>query len=282
MDADRFDILTRSLTEPCTRRGLTRLLGGVTFGGPLFLLGLAEAEAKRKHKKRKKRKKKGDGQRGAAPDPGITAPPGPSCTPDCAGKTCGDDGCGGSCGACTGGTCEAGQCVCPSGEKVCKGACVDPYNCWLDELFDPETCRCCKRHNEPCSNIDNQCCSGICRTDPAGGDVCEGWNGGEACTWDGQCRAGSCQDGTCFCDGDYCNGVCRTVCVSPGTRDWATCGCCTKNGFSCPSFMPCCSGDCINGTCRGLDAGASCTFDAQCASGDCSNSLETCSGGTGG
>ena len=36
----------------------------------------------------------------------------PSCTPNCSGKTCGDDGCGGSCGSCTGGQqCLANSCV---------------------------------------------------------------------------------------------------------------------------------------------------------------------------
>jgi hypothetical protein len=35
-----------------------------------------------------------------------------NCTPSCAGKQCGPDGCGGSCGDCQGGTCNAqGQCV---------------------------------------------------------------------------------------------------------------------------------------------------------------------------
>lgn len=34
------------------------------------------------------------------------------CTPNCAGKVCGDDGCGGSCGTCpTGQTCSSNQCV---------------------------------------------------------------------------------------------------------------------------------------------------------------------------
>jgi hypothetical protein len=34
MDQDRFDSLTRSLTDARSRRGLTRLLGGLTLGGP--------------------------------------------------------------------------------------------------------------------------------------------------------------------------------------------------------------------------------------------------------
>ncbi|MBI5527576.1 MAG: hypothetical protein HY897_14690 [Deltaproteobacteria bacterium] len=38
--------------------------------------------------------------------------PGCNCTPSCTGKQCGPDGCGGSCGDCQGGTCNAqGQCV---------------------------------------------------------------------------------------------------------------------------------------------------------------------------
>lgn len=33
-----------------------------------------------------------------------------SCSPDCSGKTCGDDGCGGSCGSCASGVCNSGNC----------------------------------------------------------------------------------------------------------------------------------------------------------------------------
>lgn len=33
------------------------------------------------------------------------------CTPDCTWNQCGDDGCGGSCGVCKGGSCTAGQCI---------------------------------------------------------------------------------------------------------------------------------------------------------------------------
>src|SRR5207237_587849 len=45
----------------------------------------------------------------------TTRPPagaGCDCTPSCSGKTCGDDGCGGSCGTCKSSeTCSAGACV---------------------------------------------------------------------------------------------------------------------------------------------------------------------------
>ena len=51
------------------------------------------------------------------------------CTPDCAGKECGDDGCGSSCGACDGGfSCDGGICVqdgcqdeCTDGDNTCAG-----------------------------------------------------------------------------------------------------------------------------------------------------------------
>ena len=49
-----------------------------------------------------------------------------ACTPDCSGKACGDDGCGGSCGTCAGdeNVCSAsGQCLVPSG-LTCETAYV--------------------------------------------------------------------------------------------------------------------------------------------------------------
>ena len=42
-----------------------------------------------------------------------------ACLPDCAGKECGDDGCGASCGACDEGfSCQAGNCTCVSPPPV--------------------------------------------------------------------------------------------------------------------------------------------------------------------
>ncbi len=44
------------------------------------------------------------------------------CTPDCIGKECGDDGCGGSCGTCgSNATCPASTCVCDAGWDDCDG-----------------------------------------------------------------------------------------------------------------------------------------------------------------
>ena len=49
MDSDRFDALTRSLSEGMTRRTLTRLLGGLALGG--FLPSLASAAKTGSHGK---------------------------------------------------------------------------------------------------------------------------------------------------------------------------------------------------------------------------------------
>ena len=57
----------------------------------------------------------GIGPANSCADWDATRPPtgaGCQCTPQCSGKTCGDDGCGGSCGNCSGNTtCQSNQCV---------------------------------------------------------------------------------------------------------------------------------------------------------------------------
>ncbi len=69
-------------------------------------------------------------------------PPAP-CTPDCGGKECGSDGCGGSCGTCTVGVCQDYKCVvqtecgngtCESGEGCgnCIGDCPCDGNCIIN------------------------------------------------------------------------------------------------------------------------------------------------------
>ena len=58
-----------------------------------------------------------------------------TCTPDCEGKNCGDDGCGGSCppGCGSHEHCSSGNCTCYLGYTNCSGNCVnlqtDPNNC---------------------------------------------------------------------------------------------------------------------------------------------------------
>ena len=72
MDAEPLDALARTLATGHSRRGVTRLLGGLALGGQLGLLGLAAAEAKRSKKKTKK------GKKAARKQPDATAPSPPT------------------------------------------------------------------------------------------------------------------------------------------------------------------------------------------------------------
>src|SRR5215217_2702688 len=104
MDHGTFDRMTRSFSRPrpgtMTRRGITRLLGGLALGGPLALLGLTNAEAKCKKKCGAcKRCKQG------------------KCKPKPAGTACAG-------GTCQGGRCVAGEaCVPESAAATCAGRC---------------------------------------------------------------------------------------------------------------------------------------------------------------
>ena len=135
MDDHRFDALARSFSSPGTRRGV---IGGLLIGS-LSLLGLAEAGEKAKRKKKHKKK-----TRQQTP----SAPPPVTCTPNCNDRTCGADGCGGSCGTCSGGKlCQGGLCACPSGQQDSGGVCGTDQVCYG---FD-----------QPCV-LGSECCGGTC------------------------------------------------------------------------------------------------------------------------
>lgn len=98
---------------------------------------------------------------------------GPVCTPDCAGKECGSDGCEGTCGdcdageACNAGVCEAEGCQdeCTEGDNSCAGgqafSCVKgPDGCW-------------SKAADNCVGKDMICVDGACVEDtgtPTGND----------------------------------------------------------------------------------------------------------------
>jgi hypothetical protein len=122
MDDAHFDALARALTEGRSRRGLTHLIGG------LVLVGSQASFAQAAAKKRKKKK--------------VTPPGG--CQRNCAGKDCGPDGCGGSCGECNGGrSCRGGMCECPhAAPHWCPSADACVPVCPTGMKFDPATCSC--------------------------------------------------------------------------------------------------------------------------------------------
>jgi hypothetical protein len=176
MDAERFDTLARTLTHGHSRRSLTRLLGGLSLGGPLALLGLAEVEAKRKKKKRKKKKPV------AISPPPLSAtcvegqrPCNGACIPS--NQCCIDSECGEIAPRCCRGTClrpgeccldnecspdkvcRTGECVCPSGQEEIGGVCGTRPEC--EGPFGSCTCP------DPLDRCTNTvCCGDFCRQNP--------------------------------------------------------------------------------------------------------------------
>jgi hypothetical protein len=184
MDLDRFDGLTRNLSSLPSRRGV---LGGLTtalFATLPLALGGEDAAARKKNKKNKKKCKGGKKKCGSACiprtncctaadcDDGETCQSGScttSCTPQCDGRTCGDDGCDGTCGSC--GNNE----VCDSGTCVCVPDCAPANACGADGCG--ESCGTCAP-NPTCQGTQRtvtECRGGVCTpvtTSCGAGQVC--------------------------------------------------------------------------------------------------------------
>ena len=124
-----------------------------------------------------------------------------ACQPDCSGRECGADGCGGECppGCDAGESCEAGQCQpgcqpdCSGrecGADGCGGEC--PPGCDAGESCEAGQC-------QPGCQPD---CSGReCGADGCGGECPPGCDAGESCDQQGQCQPGG-SDGLLSIDCD--------------------------------------------------------------------------------
>jgi len=109
------------------------------------------------------------------------------CTPSCEDKSCGDNGCGGSCGECEAPyTCSvAFVCACPAGTVDCSGVCA---NLQTDEA-----------HCGTCGNAcfgSQTCIAGECSADPEPDAGVDGDTDGDT---DGQPGPGSDDKGGCSC-----------------------------------------------------------------------------------
>jgi hypothetical protein len=138
MDHGRIDALARDIAGISRRAAVGVLAAGLAqVAGPRFA---PEAEAG----KRRRKKRKGQKQ---------------PCRPNCADRTCGSDGCGGSCGACNAGqVCAGGTCCQPeSRSATCAGRC----GTWRNTCGRPVECAACPA-GQVC--LGNGSCAIACTT----------------------------------------------------------------------------------------------------------------------
>ena len=196
-------------------------------------------------------------------DAGLTCSDGacvPPCVPDCAGKSCGSDSCGGICGTCGDKAyCDGvGQCI-----GICAPEC-DGKACGGDGCGGQ--CGLCA-NGQTCSSAGQ--CVGACVPD-CNGKAC----GDDGCG--GQC--GLCADDA-YCDGaGQCVGLCVPDCAGKVCGDdgcGGLCGACA-DGQTCDSGGHCggpCVPDCDGRVCGGDGCGGTC---GACALGVGCSSLGVC------
>lgn len=155
------------------------------------------------------------------PDESAAACPGDcsGCVKQCTGKTCGPDGCGGSCGACTSGqTCDNGNCKCI---KQCVGKTCGPDGCGgqCGECASGLTCQTgtCICAN-PCPALNLVACvpgAEAVKTCQLTESKCLSWSTPIACKLGEVCEAGKCKvptpTGSLTCKGIMdCAAACST------------------------------------------------------------------------
>ena len=213
---------------------------------------------------------------GCPDDWNATRPSLCGCTPSCGGRTCGDDGCGGSCGACAGGrTCSgAGACACPAGTMDCGGTCAATAS-------DNANCGSC---GNACAS-GSTCMAGICVascTPSCGGRTCGDDGCGGSC---GSCPAGrTCgATGACGCAAGRtdCGGTCVDTATDPS--HCGGCGSACPAGQSCSGATCACMPSCGSRSCGSDGCGGTCgvcATDRVCSTGACTclGALTDCAG----
>jgi len=230
----------------------------------------------------------------------IECPSDEPCEPECDGRTCGDNGCGGSCGSCADGdVCVEGSCVFEVTDCESLGfeGCCNENALWWCENGETQVSTCqtacgwddenarygCGFMGEGPAEYPAICpgvCSPLCDGKTCGDDGCGGTCG---CGENTLCQAGLClpDDGGC---GEVpaqgqCSGAQLLICGFDGTVQIDTCGeCCAWNRdlgvFDCLSgdgCLPCepscaglsCGSDGCGGTCGG------CGDELTCSVGEC-------------
>ncbi len=197
-----------------------------------------------------------------------------ACQGDCTGKVCGDDGCGGSCGTCTGtDTCNAsGQCIpCTAdctgkvcGDDGCGGSCG---TCNAGEHCVNGACEAGgSEPGDPCPNGDADCptdwptclsgggttyCSKACTTDADCGDpnCCLDAGGSKFCFDSTQCPGnGDVGDPCPFDTVNADTEACKAALMCLGLAADGTSGTCTTDA-DCSSLGDAINPDCVSGNC---------------------------------
>lgn len=209
------------------------------------------------------------------------------CVPDCTGKQCGDDGCGGTCGSCD----DGDPC---NGVESCDGAGLcqpgTPVSCSDDTLFcnGPETCNSntglCESGPSPCDPATERCCDIPDTCVLAGGCCSDGeCDDGNECTDDG-CLAGTCShtnkpigtlcaDDGATCTDDICiDGSCSHAPVEVRCDDGNECteDFCDPTDLNADPMTGCVNRPLPDGTlCNGAPSMDSCDAQDTCVAGVC-------------
>ena len=159
------------------------------------------------------------------------------CVSNCAGKECGTDGCGGTCGTCPQGRCQSGKCVnapsSSSDKKEGPGTSISGYSCISSAEYrhcptdDAEDCVTWKCPQNTECNPSGKTARDICLS---GSSSC---TPGFSCLGDRSYRycpsydCNACQYGTCPSASDSCNAKARAwseICTSSsGSASTETC-----------------------------------------------------------
>ncbi|MFT3837960.1 MAG: hypothetical protein QM723_13310 [Myxococcaceae bacterium] len=183
-----------------------------------------------------------------------------ACTPQCNGKICGDDGCGGSCGSCPQGTaCDASQ-TCAVCTPDCTGKVCGTDGCGgtCGACSGAQTCN--GRGQCVTSSCTPDCTGKVCGTDGCGG-TCGTCSMGNACDATGQCTATctpQCSGKVCGTDG--CGGTCGQCGSGTTCNNLGQCACVP----SCAGKV--CGDDGCGGSCGGCSGGDVCNSSGQCVS----------------
>jgi hypothetical protein len=219
------------------------------------------------------------------------------CTPDCEGRACGDDGCGGTCWTGGGTECDDGEWC--NGEESCDedGLCqqgtapelADDFACTVDEC-DEDTDQPTHTNDDGLCNDNNPCTADACLPDneSANDDGCvhtaldDGDNiacdDGNPCTAD-QCLTGECSNvllpieqltvDECICtlkedctdleDGAVCNGTLDCL-PDPDNEEVSVCQVAAESIAGCDDDNPC-TDDACEPEAEGADSDG-CTFAA--------------------